>query len=45
MCAGWFRERLDEALAAAGITDRVRLHDLRHAALTNLAATGRHRSR
>ena len=40
LCAGWFRERLLEALAAAGITDRVRLHDLRHAALTNLAATG-----
>src|SRR6185503_26874 len=39
-CGGWFRERLDEALAEAGITDRVRLHDLRHAALTNLAATG-----
>jgi site-specific recombinase XerD len=38
MCAHWFRERLLEALAAAGITDRVRL--LRHAALTNLAATG-----
>ncbi len=27
LCAGWFRERLLEALAAAGITDRVRLHD------------------
>ena len=39
-CHEWFRERLDEALAEAGITDRVRLHDLRHAALTNLAATG-----
>ena len=29
-----------EALAAAGIDERIRLHDLRHAALTNLAATG-----
>ena len=27
-------------VAAAGIKDRVRLHDLRHAALMNLAATG-----
>jgi integrase len=39
-CPDWFRGCLLEALAAAGITDRIRLHDLRHAALTNLAATG-----
>jgi integrase len=39
-CADWFRGEFLAALAAAGITDRVRLHDLRHAALTNLAATG-----
>lgn len=38
--ADWFRVRLDEALATVGITDRIRIHDLRHAALTNLAATG-----
>ena len=38
--AAWFRRELNAALAAAGITDRVRIHDLRHAALTNLAATG-----
>ena len=38
--ADWFRLRLDEALATVGITDRIRIHDLRHAALTNLAATG-----
>ena len=36
----WFRREFDAALLAAGITDRVRIHDLRHAALTNLAATG-----
>jgi len=35
-----FRTKLDEALKRAGITDRIRIHDLRHAALTNLAATG-----
>ena len=28
------------ALHSCGITDRIRIHDLRHAALTNLAATG-----
>ena len=39
-CADWFRLELNAALTTAGITDRVRLHDLRHAALTNLAATG-----
>ena len=39
-CADWFRLELNAALGAAGITDRVRIHDLRHAALTNLAATG-----
>jgi len=38
--ADWFRTCLLEALAAVGITDRIRLHDLRHAALTNLAPTG-----
>lgn len=38
--AGWFRLALNAALEEAGIEDRVRLHDLRHAALTNLAATG-----
>jgi integrase len=38
--AGWFRGQFQAALAAAEIHDRVRLHDLRHAALTNLAATG-----
>jgi integrase len=36
----WFRERFTAALKAAGITERVRVHDLRHTALTNLAATG-----
>lgn len=35
-----FRVVFDAALTAAGITDRVRIHDLRHTALTNLAATG-----
>lgn len=38
--ADWFRLELNAALAAVGITYRVGLHDLRHAALTNLAATG-----
>ena len=36
----WFREQLDAALVAAGVEGHVRVHDLRHAALTNLAATG-----
>jgi integrase len=39
-CARWFRGCLTHALTTAGISDRIRLHDLRHAALTNLAATG-----
>ena len=38
--ADWFRLAFRSALDAAGITGRIRLHDLRHAALTNLAATG-----
>lgn len=36
----WFRQHLDAALASAGVEGHVRVHDLRHAALTNLAATG-----
>lgn len=37
----WYREHFRKALAAAGITDTVRtFHDMRHTALTNLAATG-----
>ena len=36
----WFRGHLDKALTAAGVDGHVRVHDLRHAALTNLAATG-----
>jgi integrase len=41
MDGDWFRLEFKAALAAAGITERVRgFHDLRHAALTNLAATG-----
>lgn len=36
----WFREQFVGALKSAGITERVRVHDLRHTALTNLAATG-----
>ena len=36
----WFREQLDAALVTAGVEGHVRVHDLRHAALTNLAATG-----
>lgn len=35
-----FRDDLDAALETAGITGRVRIHDLRHTALTNLAAAG-----
>ena len=37
---GWFRGVLNDALAEAGVTDRVRIHDLRHTALTNMAAGG-----
>ena len=37
----WYRAHFRTALAAAGITDTVRtFHDMRHTALTNLAATG-----
>jgi integrase len=37
----WYPEQFRAALAAAGITDYIRpFHDARHAALTNLAATG-----
>jgi site-specific recombinase XerD len=32
--------RGDAALATVGVQGHVRIHDLRHAALTNLAATG-----
>lgn len=40
MCADWFRLEFANARKKAGIEGRIRLHDLRHAALTNLAATG-----
>jgi integrase len=40
LCADWFRLEFKAAREAAGIEGRIRLHDLRHAALTNLAATG-----
>ena len=36
----WFRLEFAKAREAAGIEGRVRIHDLRHAALTNRAATG-----
>ena len=36
----WFREHLDAALAAAEVDGHVRIHDLRHTALTNMAAAG-----
>jgi integrase len=38
--AEWFRLAFKRARAVAGVEGRIRLHDLRHAALTNLAATG-----
>jgi integrase len=39
--ADWYRQRFAEAVEAAGIRDRVRaFHDMRHTALTNLAAEG-----
>ena len=39
--AKWYHERFQDALAAAGVEGHVRtFHDLRHTALTNLAATG-----
>jgi integrase len=41
LCDRWYREHFLAALAAAGITETVRtFHDMRHTALTNLAATG-----
>ncbi len=37
----WYPQQFRAALSAAGITDYIRpFHDARHAALTNLAATG-----
>lgn len=36
----WFRLEFAKAREAAGVEGRIRIHDLRHAALTNLAATG-----
>jgi integrase len=36
----WFRLEFAKAREAAGIEGCVRIHDLRHAALTNLAAKG-----
>jgi len=37
----WYRAQFRQALATAGITDHARtFHDMRHAPLTNLAATG-----
>ena len=37
----WYRQHFRKALRAAGITDRIRtFQDVRHARLTNLAATG-----
>jgi integrase len=39
--ADWYTKHFRKALAAAGIEGRVRaFHDMRHTALTNLAATG-----
>jgi integrase len=39
--ADWYRERFLEALASAGVEGSIRtFHDMRHTALTNLAATG-----
>jgi integrase len=39
--AKWYAGQFTKALAAAGISDYIRpFHDARHAALTNLAATG-----
>jgi integrase len=41
LCGGWYRTEFLAALKAAGIEGRVRtFHDMRHTALTNLAATG-----
>jgi integrase len=37
----WYTDQFRKALAAAGIVGRVRpFHDMRHTALTNMAATG-----
>jgi len=37
----WYRGKFLEALAAAGVEGKIRaFHDMRHTALTNLAATG-----
>ncbi len=37
----WYGKHFKAALASAGITDYIRMfHDMRHTALTNLAATG-----
>jgi integrase/recombinase XerD len=37
----WYAEEFDKTIAAVGITDWIRpFHDMRHTALTNLAATG-----
>ncbi len=40
LCCEWFRLEFAEAQKAAGVEGRVRIHDLRHAALTNMAAAG-----
>ncbi len=38
---GWYRAAFLEALAGAGVEGRIRtFHDMRHTAITNLAATG-----
>jgi integrase len=39
-CFSWFRTALAKALAKAEIDGHVRVHGLRHTALTNMAATG-----
>src|SRR5436190_24366890 len=39
--ADWYRVKFQDALEAAGVEGQVRtFHDMRHTALTNLAATG-----
>jgi integrase len=41
LSADWYRERFFDALASAGVEGKIRtFHDMRHTALTNLAATG-----
>jgi integrase len=38
----WYTDQFNKALKLAGITDYVRpFHDMRHTALTNMAATGK----